>query len=79
MAYGIDDVVQKKVDAYRGNPAALQQRYAQNQELVDLLALQKMKSEKESAAWARKNGFGYLLGGGGRRGSTTSRGKTNFN
>jgi len=50
MAYGIDDVVQKKVDAYRGNPAALQQRYAQNQELVDLLALQKMKSEKESAA-----------------------------
>lgn len=50
MAYGIDDVVQKKVDAYRGNPAALQQRYAQNQELVDLLALQKMKSEKEAAA-----------------------------
>ena len=50
MAYGIDDVVQKKVDAYRGNPAALQQRYAQNQELIDLLALQKLKSEKESAA-----------------------------
>lgn len=36
-------------------------------------------SEKESAKWARANGFGYLLGGGGRRGSTTSRGKTNFN
>ena len=50
MAYGIDDVVQRKVDAYRGNPAALQQRYAQNQELIDLLALQKLKSEKEAAA-----------------------------
>lgn len=36
-------------------------------------------SEKASAKWARANGFGYLLGGGGRRGSTTSRGKTNFN
>ena len=36
-------------------------------------------SEAESAKWARANGYGYLLGGGGRRGSTTSRGKTNFN
>ena len=36
-------------------------------------------SEKESAAWARKNGFGYLLGGRGSRGSSTTRGKTNFN
>jgi hypothetical protein len=50
MAYGIDDTIQQKVDAYRGNPAALRQRYAQNQELIDLLALQKLKSEKESAA-----------------------------
>ena len=50
MAYGIDDTIQQKVDAYRGNPAALQQRYAQNQELIDLLALQKLKSEKEAAA-----------------------------
>jgi len=36
-------------------------------------------SEKESAAWARKNGFGYLLGGRGSRGSSTTSGKTNFN
>jgi len=43
--------VQDKVDAYRGNPAALQKRYMQSQELVDLLAMQKMKSEK--AAYAR--------------------------
>jgi len=50
MAYGIDDTIQQKVDAYRGNPAALQQRYAQNKELIDLLALQKLKTEKDAAA-----------------------------
>jgi hypothetical protein len=50
MAYGIDDTIQQKVDAYRGNPGALQQRYAQNKELIDLLALQKLKSEKDAAA-----------------------------
>ena len=50
MAYGIDDTIQQKVDAYRGNPAALQRRYAQNRQLIDLLALQKLKSEKDAAA-----------------------------
>jgi len=50
MAYGIDDIVQDKVDAYRGNPAALQKRHAASKELIDLLALQKLKSEKDSAA-----------------------------
>ena len=47
---GIDQEVQNKVDAYRGNPNALAQQYQQNQQLIDLLALQKLKSEKESAA-----------------------------
>jgi len=47
---GIDQEVQSKVDAYRGNPNALAQKYQQNQQLIDLLALQKLKSEKESAA-----------------------------
>ena len=47
---GIDQEVQNKVDAYRGNPNALAQKYQQNQQLIDLLALQKLKSEKESAA-----------------------------
>ena len=47
------------------------------QQLYDLFKSQ--ASEKESAAWARKNGFGYLLGGRGSRGSSTTRGKTNFN
>lgn len=47
---GIDGDVQDRMDAYRGNPQALMQRYSQTQELVDLLALQKLKSEKEAAA-----------------------------
>lgn len=42
--------VEDRVSAYRGNPAPLQQRYAMGQDLLDLLALQKIKSEKESAA-----------------------------
>ena len=46
-------------------------------ELYDIFKSQ--TSEKESAAWARKNGFGYLLGGRGGRGSSTTSGKTNFN
>jgi len=50
MAYGINDVVQDKVDAYRGNPAALQKSHAASKELIDLLALQKLKSERDSAS-----------------------------
>ena len=46
----IDREIQSRMDAYRGNPDALAQKYSQNQELIDLLALQKLKSEKESAA-----------------------------
>ena len=46
----IDREIQSRMDAFRGNPQALAQRYSQNQELIDLLALQKLKSEKESAA-----------------------------
>lgn len=47
---GLNGDVQARMDAYRGNPQGLMQRYAQSQELVDLLALQKLKSEKEAAA-----------------------------
>lgn len=47
---GIDQDVQAKMDAYRGNPNALAQKYSQSQQLIDLLALQKLKSEKEAAA-----------------------------
>ena len=45
----IDQEISRRVDAYRGNPQALQQRYAGNQELLDLLALQRLKSEKDGA------------------------------
>ena len=47
---GVNNDVESRMDAYRGNPQALMQRYSQSQELVDLLALQKLKSEKEAAA-----------------------------
>ena len=46
----IDQDIQQRVDAYRNNPQALQQRYAANQQLLDLLALQRLKSEKDDAA-----------------------------
>lgn len=46
----IDQDVNSRVAAYKGNPQALQQRYAASQELIDLLALQKIKSMKEAAA-----------------------------
>ena len=50
QAGGIDKLVEQKADAYRGNPQALQKRYSQNQELMDLLAMQKLKTEKEAAS-----------------------------
>ena len=50
MSGGLDQQINQKVDAYRNNPQALQQRYQQNQQLIDLLALQKLKSEKDAAA-----------------------------
>ena len=50
MTYGIDRIVQDKADAYRGNPAALQKRSAMSKELIDMLALQKITSEKDAAA-----------------------------
>jgi len=47
---GIDQDVQSRMDANRDNPQQLMQNYQQNGELLDLLALQKLKSEKEAAA-----------------------------
>jgi len=52
MAYGIGSVIgdiDQKVDTYRNKPEALAQMYQQNQQLIDLLALQKLKTEKEAA------------------------------
>jgi len=46
----IDRDINSRVDAYRGNPQALQQKYQQDKQLLDLLALQKLKSDKEAVA-----------------------------
>lgn len=47
---GIEQLIQQKEDAYRSNPQALEQKYNKDKQLIDLLAMQKLKSEKESAA-----------------------------
>ena len=47
---GLGEQVQRKKEAYQSNPQALQQQYQQSQQLVDLLALQQLKTEKEAAA-----------------------------
>ena len=49
MAYGIDSQINERVDMYSSDPQKLMQRYTQSQSLLDLLALQKLKSEKEAA------------------------------
>jgi hypothetical protein len=50
MNGGLDSLVQQRTSAFREQPQALAQRYQQSQQLLDLLALQKLKSEKEAAA-----------------------------
>jgi len=47
---GLDAQVEARMDAYRGNPDKLKQRYGQNKELLDLLALQKLTAEKKQVA-----------------------------
>ena len=47
---GLDAQVEQRMDAYRGNPQQLQKRYGQSKELLDLMALQKLKTEKEQIA-----------------------------
>jgi hypothetical protein len=47
---GIDSLISNRVDAFANNPQALMQRYAMSQDLLDLLALQKLKQEKEAVA-----------------------------
>ena len=46
----MDNEVEATMDAFRGNPNALMQKFQRGQQLIDLLALQKLKSEKEAAA-----------------------------
>lgn len=46
----IDQEVAARVQEFKGKPQALQQQYAASQQLIDLLALQKIKSMQEAAA-----------------------------
>ena len=46
----IDQEVASRVQEFKGKPAALQEKYAASQQLIDLLALQKIKSMQEAAA-----------------------------
>lgn len=48
----IDSQINDRMQMYAGNPQGLMQRYAQTQELVDLLALQKMKNDRAAATSA---------------------------
>jgi len=49
MNGGIDQQIQQRITASGGNPQRLMQSYNQKKELLDLLALQKLKSDKEAA------------------------------
>jgi hypothetical protein len=46
----IDQEVAARVQEFKGKPQALQEQYAASQQLIDLLALQKIKSMQEAAA-----------------------------
>lgn len=46
----IDQEVASRVQEFKGKPQALQEKYAVSQQLIDLLALQKIKTMQESAA-----------------------------
>jgi hypothetical protein len=50
MIGGLDQLVQQRVSAFNENPQALAERYGRDQNLLDLLALQKLKAEKDAVA-----------------------------
>ncbi len=47
---GLESLVQNKMQTFRGNPAQAEQPIQLDQQLVELIALQKLKSDKEAAA-----------------------------
>ena len=44
---GIDQQIQQRKMQFKDNPQQLQQRYGQNKELLDLLALQEISKEQQ--------------------------------
>ena len=65
MALGIENSISETAKAFQGNPQALQQRYAQKQDLFDLLALNMIKKQQAAAkntlAMSQENKPGTLL------------------
>ena len=53
----IDREINARVEAYRNNPQALKDKYARNKELVDLLALQFIKSDLDK----KKNSIAMMM------------------
>ena len=53
----IDREINARVEAYRDNPQALQDKYARNKQLVDLLALQSLKSDLDK----KKNSIAMMM------------------
>lgn len=49
---GIDQQIEQRKMQFRGNPQALQQRYGQSKQLLDLLALQQIATEQKQKAQA---------------------------
>ena len=47
---GIDSLINDRADAYRQNPQQLQPRYQGNKDLIEMLAKQKIATEKEEVA-----------------------------
>jgi len=47
---GIDQIIRDTAQTFASQPEKLAQRYAQNKDLLDLLALQKVQQEKQAAA-----------------------------
>ena len=47
---GIDANIDRTMDAFRGKEGQLNQRYNMSKNLIDLLALQKLKTEQDSKA-----------------------------
>ena len=65
MALGIESSISDTAKAFQSNPQALQQRYAQKQDLFDLLALNMIKKQQAAAkntlAMSQQNKPGTLL------------------
>ena len=54
MSYGIGAPIDQRVNAYMGNPKALEKKYAETKDIYDLIALNQITEKQESAANAMR-------------------------